>query len=75
MWRRSGSQIVLKPMSAMRIFVSHAREDDQFCRALVAALRMSGADVWFHERHGPVDDQLLPAFELELRARTVFIVV
>ncbi len=59
----------------MRIFVSHAREDDQFCRALVAALRMSGADVWFHERHGPVDDQLLPAFELELRARTVFIVV
>ncbi len=59
----------------MRIFVSHAPEDDKFCRALVAALRMGGADVWFHEWHGPVDEQLRPAFELELRARPVLVVV
>jgi len=74
-WRPSHAEPTSKPMSAMRIFVSHAREDDPFCRALVAALRMGGADVWFDEQHGPVTEQMLPAFELELRARAVFIVV
>ena len=35
----------------MRIFVSHASEDNSFCHAIVMALRDAGADVWYDEHN------------------------
>jgi tetratricopeptide (TPR) repeat protein len=58
----------------LRIFVSHSHQDDTFARALVAALRGAGADVWYDE-HNMGSGRLGPEIERELRARPVFIVV
>src|SRR5262249_12710151 len=45
-------------MARQRIFVSHSHADDAICRALVAALRRAGADVWCDERsHSPTRGQ------------------
>jgi tetratricopeptide (TPR) repeat protein len=66
-------------MPAMaRIYVSYAREDTEWCRAFVEALRWQGADVWHAERSGgPVQNYggLPDEAERELRSRPVFIVV
>src|SRR5262249_1604140 len=59
---------------ALRIFVSHSHQDDAFARALVAALRGAGADVWYDE-HNLGSGRLGPEIERELRARPVFVVV
>ena len=49
-----------KYMARSRIFVSHSYEDDALCRALVAALRRAGADVWCDERsHAPGQARIL----------------
>jgi hypothetical protein len=61
-------------MAQMRIFVSHSHEDDVFCRAIVVALRLAGADVWYDE-HNPGTGQLLEEITRELRTRPVFIVI
>ena len=35
----------------MMVFVSHAHEDDAFCRAVVEGLRGAAADVWYDEHN------------------------
>src|SRR5689334_3836564 len=61
-------------MSQMRIFVRHSHEDDAFCRALVQALRVAGADAWYDE-HDMGSGRLGPTIERELRKRPVFVVI
>jgi tetratricopeptide (TPR) repeat protein len=61
-------------MRQVRIFISHSHEDNQFCDALVRALRESGADVWYDE-HNLGAGRLLETITRELDARSVFIVI
>src|SRR5579884_4326903 len=61
-------------MASMRIFVSHAHTDNDFCHALVAALRDAGADVWYDE-HDLGSGRLGATIERELRSRPVFVVI
>jgi tetratricopeptide (TPR) repeat protein len=58
----------------MMVFVSHAHEDDTFCRTVVEGLRGAGADVWYHE-HNMASGRLSPTIERELRVRPVFVVI
>lgn len=58
----------------LRIFVSHAHEDNVWCRTFVHLLHHAGADVWYDEQnfgHGVIVDEI----ERELKARPIFIVV
>jgi formylglycine-generating enzyme required for sulfatase activity len=61
-------------MTALRVFVSHDSHDNGFARALVAALRDAGADVWLDERdlswHALRDE-----IDRELPTRPYFVVV
>jgi len=61
-------------MTPVRIFLSHSREDADFCRELAQALRAAGADVWYNE-HGLDLGQFMAAIELEVRSRPVFVAV
>lgn len=59
---------------AARIFVSHAHEDNAWCRAFVQALRQAGADMWYDEHnlgYGTLGEEI----ERELRARPIFLVI
>lgn len=57
------------------VFVSHAHADNAFAKALVAALRRAGADVWCDlESLGP-GVMLRPAIMREINDRRIFIVV
>jgi tetratricopeptide (TPR) repeat protein len=58
----------------MLVFVSHAHEDDVFCRVVVSGLRGAGANVWYDE-HNMGSGQLLDTIERELRARPVFVLI
>jgi tetratricopeptide (TPR) repeat protein len=59
---------------AAGIFVSHAHEDNAWCRAFVLALREAGADVWYDEHnlgYGVLGEEI----ERELKVRPIFIVI
>lgn len=59
---------------AAGIFVSHAHEDNAWCREFVQALRDAGADVWYDEYslgHGRITEEI----ERELRARPIFVLI
>jgi tetratricopeptide (TPR) repeat protein len=59
---------------AAGIFVSHAHEDNAWCRVFVEALRQGGATVWYDEHnlgYGVIGDEI----ERELQARPIFIVI
>ena len=59
---------------AASIFVSHAHEDNDWCRACVRELHAAGADVWYDEHnlgYGAIGDEI----ERQLRARPIFIVI
>lgn len=58
----------------LRVFVSHSHEDNEFCQAIVAALRDAGADVWY-DQHNLTAGQLGPVIEQEIEARPAFIVI
>ena len=61
-------------MSKPFIFVSHSSADKIFADALVHALRMAGADVWYDEHNlGP--GHLLETINREIVARPIFIVI
>ena len=54
--------------------ISHCEADADWCRPFVAALRQSGADVWFDETHGG-SGRLIGGIEAELyRWGHVFVV-
>ena len=58
----------------LRVFVSHSHEDNDFCQAIVAALRDAGADVWYDEHNlgmGRLQDDILR----ELDTRPIFVVI
>jgi hypothetical protein len=59
---------------AARIFVSHAHEDNVWCRPFVEALRQAGASVWYDERD-LVQGVLQQEIERQLLARPIFIVI
>jgi tetratricopeptide (TPR) repeat protein len=59
---------------AAGIFISHAHEDNSWCRAFVQALRNAGADVWYDE-HNLGFGVLSKEIEGELKARPIFIVI
>lgn len=61
-------------LQTARIFVSHAHEDNDWCRGFVNALRDKGADVWYDE-HNLGHGRLMEKIELELSARPVFVVI
>jgi hypothetical protein len=54
-----------------RIFVSHAHEDNAWCRSFVQGLRQAGADIWYDE-HNLGYGELGVEIERELRARPIF---
>lgn len=59
---------------AAGIFVSHAHEDNAWCRTFVEMLRQAGASVWYDEHnlsHGVLGEEI----ERELKARPSFIVI
>ena len=59
---------------AAGIFVSHAHEDNDWCRAFVHALRDAGANVWYDEHdlgYGTIGEEI----ERELMSRPIFLVV
>ena len=58
----------------LRVFVSHSHQDNDFCHAIVQALRDAGADVWYDE-HNLGSGRLGPTIERELRDRPVFVVI
>lgn len=58
----------------LRVFVSHSHQDNDFCHAIVAALRDAGADVWY-DQHDMGSGRLGPTIEREVRARPVFVVI
>lgn len=62
------------PKATPHIFVSHAHEDNAWCRAFVEALRHGGADVWYDE-HNLGYGELAEEIERELASRPIFIVV
>jgi tetratricopeptide (TPR) repeat protein len=63
------------PMAeAADIFLSHAHEDNAWCRTFVEALRQGGATVWYDEHslgYGVLGEEI----ERELLARPIFIVI
>src|SRR5258708_21757227 len=71
---RAGCREESRPMSTLKVFVSHSHEDDAFCRQLVSALRQAEADVWYDE-HNLGSGQLLDTIESELRVRPVFVLI
>jgi tetratricopeptide (TPR) repeat protein len=76
---RAGTQAGENPtMAQLRIFVSHSMTDAAFCTALVRALRMAGADVWYDEHNlgaGVLRHATMPEILGELAQRLVFLVV
>jgi Flp pilus assembly protein TadD len=59
---------------AAGIFVSHAHEDNAWCRTFVEALQQGGASVWYDEHnlgYGVLGEEI----ERELRVRPIFIVI
>jgi tetratricopeptide (TPR) repeat protein len=59
---------------AAGIFVSHAHEDNAWCRTFVGALRQGGATVWYDEHnlgYGVLGEEI----ERELKARPIFLVI
>jgi hypothetical protein len=58
----------------MMVFVSHAHEDDTFCRAVVDGLRGAGADVWYDE-HNLGSGQLIEVIQRELGRRPIVVVI
>ncbi|MGO8950854.1 MAG: toll/interleukin-1 receptor domain-containing protein [Ktedonobacterales bacterium] len=58
----------------MMVFVSHAHEDDTFCRAVVEGLRGAGADVWYDE-HNLGSGQLMEVIQRELGRRPIVVVI
>lgn len=61
-------------MSQTMVFVSHAHEDNTWCREFVHGLRQASADVWFDEQNLGYG-RLMDAIERELIQRRIFLVV
>jgi tetratricopeptide (TPR) repeat protein len=60
-------------MSRLRVFFSHSSQDNEFCGALVKALRGAWADVWYdRDNLGP--GELPVTLVREIRNRPVFLV-
>jgi tetratricopeptide (TPR) repeat protein len=55
---------------AAGIFVSHAHEDNAWCRTFAEALRQAGANVWYR-RDGVLGEEI----EREVQARPIFILI
>lgn len=58
----------------IRIFVSHSRQDTDWCRTFVEALRWSGLEVWYSDSVSK-DARLSDEVERELRGRPIFIIL
>jgi Tfp pilus assembly protein PilF len=58
----------------MMVFVSHAHEDDTFCRAVVEGMRGAGADIWYDE-HNLGSGQLMDVIQQELGRRPIVVVI
>lgn len=58
----------------LRVFVSHASEDNAFCHAIVTALRDAGADVWYDE-HNMGSGRLQDVILRELGSRPIFVLI
>jgi tetratricopeptide (TPR) repeat protein len=65
---------VAESQQQMKVFVSHAHEDDAFCRTVVSGLRGAGADVWYDE-HNLGSGQLMAVIQRELGRRPVVVVI
>ncbi len=58
----------------LRVFVSHSHHDNEFCFAIVQALRTAGADVWFDEHNlgwGQLKDEIIR----EMGSRPIFVLI
>lgn len=58
----------------MMVFVSHAHEDNVFCREIVKSLRGVGVDVWYDE-HNREPGELMAVIQRELDRRPVVVVI
>ncbi|HKT39116.1 MAG TPA: toll/interleukin-1 receptor domain-containing protein [Ktedonobacterales bacterium] len=58
----------------LRVFVSHASEDNAFCHAIVMALRDAGADVWYDE-HNMGSGRLQDVILREMGSRPIFVLI
>jgi CheY-like chemotaxis protein len=61
-------------MDIVKIFISHNHADNDFCEALVSALRTAGADVWYDE-HNMGAGVLLKEINQQLLDRKIFLVI
>lgn len=61
-------------MATIKVFISHNRQDNEFCHALANSLRVAGADVWYDEQNLGAE-RLMATIEREMRLRPIFIVV
>jgi hypothetical protein len=52
-------------MAAPRVFVSHSHNDNEWCRAFVAALQAAGWDVWYDEKVRHITWQRIAAQAVE----------
>jgi hypothetical protein len=66
---------LIREVDAMRIFVSHSHDDNDWCAKFVARLAQLGADVWYDISGLNYGVDWLDAIEREIRDREVFIVV
>lgn len=58
----------------MMVFVSHAHEDNVFCREIVKGLRGVGVDVWYDE-YNMEPGELMAVIQRELDRRPVVVVI
>jgi tetratricopeptide (TPR) repeat protein len=61
-------------MATLQVFVSHTKDDTDFCHMVVEGLIGAGADVWYDE-HNMGSGMLLDTIEQEIRMRPVFVVI
>ena len=61
-------------MATLQVFVSHTKDDRDFCHTVVDGLIGAGAEVWYDE-HNMGSGMLLDTIEQEIRTRPVFIVI
>ncbi|MFI5277794.1 MAG: toll/interleukin-1 receptor domain-containing protein, partial [Ktedonobacterales bacterium] len=61
-------------MATLQVFVSHTKDNSDFCHTVVEGLRGAGANVWYDE-HNMGSGMLLDTIEQEIRKRPVFVVI
>lgn len=62
-------------MAAVRVFVSHSHQDNEWCRPMVAALKAVGYDVWYDETGLKGGAAWVAEIQREVQARDVFLLV